>query len=147
MLFGKIILGALLLAGAGADLARRKIPNMLIAIGLCAFLAVAGRLLILGETAALAGCLSAGALAFGIHLVPWLLHNMGAGDVKLALVTGLLTGWGDWLGFLGMYCVMLLTASGVLFILGRKKPKTIPLAPFMAAAWFLNYLSLFAGTS
>ncbi|MCL1804618.1 MAG: prepilin peptidase [Clostridiales bacterium] len=141
MLFGKIILGGLLLAGAGTDLARRRIPNTLICIGLSAFAVAALLLLIRGDTASLTGCLGAGALAFAIHLAPWFMRGMGAGDVKLALVIGLLSGWEDWTGFLGMYCAVLLAASGILLILVRKKPKALPLAPFMAAAWYLHHLA------
>ena len=137
MIFGKIVLGALLLAGAGTDLARRKIPNALIGVGLGVFIVMACFLYSGHETSALTGCLLAGALSFFIHLVPWLMHSMGAGDVKLALVTGLLSGWKDWLGFLGAYSLVLILASVALLAIGKRKMKTLPLAPFMAAAWFL----------
>jgi len=140
MLIGKLVLSGLLLAAAGTDIAWRKIPNSLIAAGLAAFLIIAGRLYIRGETAVLAGCLGAGAAAFCIHLIPYLLRSMGAGDVKLALVMGLLMGWRDWTGFLGIYGIVMLVASGLLLIMGKRKPKTVPLAPFMTAAYFLYNL-------
>jgi len=143
MIFGKIVLGALLLAGAGTDLAQRKIPNALICAGLGAFAFIAWYVYSSRGTAALAGCFLAGALSFAIHLVPWLMHSMGAGDVKLALVTGLLSGWEDWLGFLGMYSLVLIVASVALLALGKKRASTLPLAPFMAAAWFLYQLAHF----
>jgi leader peptidase (prepilin peptidase)/N-methyltransferase len=136
MFYGKIVLGALLLGGAGTDLARRRIPNALILVGLGAFVALAASLYCGHETAVLTGCLWAGALSFLIHLIPWLTRSMGAGDVKLALVTGLLSGWEGWLGFLGAYSLVLIIASGALLVLGKKKAQALPLAPFMAAAWF-----------
>ena len=139
MLMNKVILSGLLLTGAGTDLAWRRIPNALILAGLGCFLASGGWLLYRGEGAALAGCLCAGALGFAIHLIPWLFKAMGAGDVKLALIVGLLTGWTDWLGYLSVYCVILLAGSGVLLLLGKNKPGAIPLAPFMAASWFLYF--------
>lgn len=140
MLLGKLILAGLLTAGAGTDLIRRKIPNVLICIGLAAFLVLAGRLYFGGDTAVLTGCLFAGALAFFIHLIPWLMGSMGAGDVKLALIIGLLTGWEEWLGYLGMYCAALLAASAIMLVRGKKRPKTVPLAAVMAAAWFAYYI-------
>jgi Flp pilus assembly protein protease CpaA len=137
----KVALGAMLLTGAGTDLARRRIPNVLIAVGLGIFAITTVILCKNHETELLAGRLLAGALSFLVHLIPWLMHGMGAGDVKLALVIGLLSGWADWLGFLGVYSIVLLLASGALLALGKRKPKTLPLAPFMAAAWFLYQIT------
>jgi prepilin signal peptidase PulO-like enzyme (type II secretory pathway) len=37
-----------------------------------------------------------------------------------------------------MYCAVLLAASLVLLVLGKKRPKTLPLAPFMTAAYLLS---------
>ena len=140
MFVGKVVLAALLLAGAGIDAAKRKIPNALICAGLASFALMAVQLFREGNTALLAGCLWAGTLSFFIHFIPWLTRSMGAGDVKLALVTGLLSGWEDWLGFMGAYSLVLLIASAALFALGRRKPETIPLGPLMAAAWFLYHI-------
>ena len=138
MALGKILLGGILLASAATDLMWRRIPNQLIGIGLISFFALAGWMLRRGEDALLAGCLYAGALSFFLHLIPWFLQGMGAGDVKLAFVIGLLMGWKDWAGFLGMYCVVLLFASVVFLSMGKRRPKTLPLAPFMTAAYFLH---------
>ena len=138
----KLVLAGLLLAATGTDLAGRKIPNALIGAGLCLFLASALWRLFGGDIAYCAGCLLAGALAFALHLVPYLLRGMGAGDVKLALVMGLLMGWQDWLGHLGCYCLVLLFAAALTLIPRKKKPKTLPLAPMMAAAYFLYLLPM-----
>ena len=141
MVYGRIVLACLLIAGAGTDLAWRRIPNAIVCAGLAVFATVAAQLLFNGQVAVFVGCLCAGTLAFAIHFVPWLLRKMGAGDVKMALLIGLLTGWQDWSGFISMYCVVLLVASCALLAMRKKKLDTLPLAPFMAAAWFLYYLS------
>ena len=141
MAWGRYALGGLLLGAACTDLAWRKIPNWLIAIGLGAFLAVAGGLLYLRDAALLAGCLRAGALAFALHLVPYACKSMGAGDVKLALVVGLLMGWEAWLGYLETFCTLAVLLSCMFLALGKRKPKTIPLAPVMAGAYFLYQIA------
>ncbi len=137
MFAGKIILGVLLLGAAATDLVSRRIPNLLILSGLGCFLILAVVLSFKGEAAAVPGCLAAGTLAFFIHFIPYRFHCLGAGDVKLAALIGFFLGWHYWLDFLGMYCVVLLGASFVLLFLGKKKPRALPLAPFMAAAYFL----------
>jgi len=193
-IFGKLVLGGLLLGAAGTDFRCRRIPNRLIAVGLVVFLAEVVWLCCLGERAMLAGRLVAGVLAFTLHLIPYGLKSMGAGDVKLALITGLLMGWEDWLGYLQVFCPVAILVSGVVLIAsrfarkqyaasvsaqdktpggdaasvpasdvapgcaivsgsepdiepgcdgvqeaGQRKPRTLPLAPVMAAAYFFYY--------
>ncbi len=137
MFAGKIILGVLLLGAAGTDLKSRRIPNFLILGGLGCFAILAAVLFVEGEAALLPGCLGAGMLAFFIHFIPYRFRCLGAGDVKLAALIGFFLGWKHWLDFLGMYCGVLLAASVVLLFLGKKRPRALPLAPFMAAAYFL----------
>ncbi|MCL1848433.1 MAG: prepilin peptidase [Clostridiales bacterium] len=134
MEFSKIILCGLLLGAAGTDLAWRRIPNGLICSGLAAFLTMAARQCLLRDMAGLIGCMAAGTLAFALHWIPYLRKSMGAGDVKLALVTGLLLGWEDWLKYLEVFCIFSLIVSGALWILRKDRTVTLPLAPVMAAA-------------
>ena len=165
VVLGKLVLGGLLLGAAGTDFRRRRIPNRLIIVGLVMFFAVAARLFYMGERGTLAGCLAAGLSAFALHLVPYWFNSMGAGDVKLALITGLLMGWGDWLGYLQVFCLAAMTASGAVLVAsriarkqyaasgpevapgcdgvqaaGQHKPRTLPLAPVMAASYILYYV-------
>lgn len=138
MLLGKLVLGGLLLGAAGTDMASRRIPNKLIGVGLAAFLVLAAWLGYARETAVLRGCMMAGALAFAIHLIPYMCKSMGAGDVKLSLVIGLLLGWEDWLGYLQIFCAVSLIVSCIVLIRAKKtKTKALPLAPVMAAAYFI----------
>jgi len=135
--FGRIVSCVLLLWSAGTDIVSRRIPNYLIGAGLAVFLIMASLLWYLSETALLAGCFAAGVLAFILHLVPYLRRVMGAGDVKLALVVGLLTGWEDWLNYLAVFCVISLFVSGFLLLQRRGRVKTLPLAPVMASSYIL----------
>ena len=75
------------------DLRTRRIPNWLMLAGLIAGFVLNGLLFgVQGlETAAL-GML----IGFGIYLVLYLLHAMGAGDVKFMAAVGSLVGWRWW---------------------------------------------------
>jgi len=90
---------ALLVVVIGAavfDLRSRRIPNWisvsgaLMGIGLNAFLADSAW----GAWYSLKGLL----LGFGVYFVLYLLHAMGAGDVKLMGAVGALVGAGNWFG-------------------------------------------------
>ncbi|MCL2121069.1 MAG: prepilin peptidase [Clostridiales bacterium] len=143
-----IVLGGLLLGAAGTDLAWRRIPNSLTCIGLGAFALLAGWLYYRGNAEIASGCLLAGALAFFVHLIPYLFHVMGAGDVKLALVTGLLLGWEAWPGYMSVFCLLSLLVSGALLLTGKRKNEPIPLAPVMAAAYMLYwFLRAYTGSA
>ena len=137
MLFGCLALGGILAGAAYTDIASRRIPNRLIVAGLCAFLLLACRLCLRQEMRLLAGCVKAGALAFATHLPLYQRKVMGAGDVKLALVVGLLLGWQHWLGYLYAFSAAALVVSGILLCRGNKKTKTLPMAPLMLAAYLI----------
>ena len=139
----RIFLGVLLLGAAGTDLLWRRIPNGLIIAGLSAFAALAFCLHRQRDTALLISCLAAGTAAFALHLIPYLYKSMGAGDVKLASVIGLLLGWEGWLGYLTAYCAVAFTVSGLLLLAGKRKVKSLPLAPVMTAAYLLYCLHPF----
>ena len=137
MTFGRLVLGLLLLWAAGTDIAWRRIPNPLICVGLAVFTIEAAWLWCVGEIDFLTGCVLAGIIAFVLHLIPYLLRSMGAGDVKLALITGLLLGWEAWLDYLGLFCAASLLVSGCVLLTGKHGRRTLPLAPVMASAYIL----------
>lgn len=86
-----IIIALLLLAALGGawDLRTRRIPNWLVLAGLIAGFVLNGVLYGLeGLERAGIGMLT----GFGIYLVLYLLHAMGAGDVKFMAAVGSLTG-------------------------------------------------------
>lgn len=83
--------GALAVAGVGAatDVATRRIPNWLTYSGM--LVAIAGRSLLQGWHG-LVSALAGGLIGGGVFLVFFLLHAMGAGDVKLITAIGCLAG-------------------------------------------------------
>ena len=143
MLFGKIVLACLFIAATFTDLHGRRIPNQLIVVGLAAFALISSWQIHIMGTPLVIGSLKAGGVAFAVHLIPYCFRQMGAGDVKLSLVTGLLLGWQGWMAYLAAYCAVLFAAALVLLLAGRQKPRTLPMAPFMAASFFISQISLF----
>ena len=90
------VLLILLIAAAVLDVRYRRIPNWLTVGG-----AVAGIVLnsaIGRPEAGAVFALEGMALGFGVYLLLYLLHAMGAGDVKLMGAVGALTGPSNWLG-------------------------------------------------
>jgi prepilin peptidase CpaA len=85
--------GALAVAGIGGatDVATRRIPNWLTYSGM--LVAIAGRTLLQGWHG-LGSALAGGLVGGGVFLVFFLLHAMGAGDVKLITAVGCLVGPG-----------------------------------------------------
>ena len=84
-----ILLIGLVLAAAATDLASRRIPNVLIAIGLIASLMVQTLSPMgLGGLAWLLGTLT----GFALFVPVYALRGMGAGDVKLMMVVGAFVG-------------------------------------------------------
>jgi prepilin peptidase CpaA len=98
------------------DYAQRRVPNWLNAAILAAGLSVqysfhAGAGVGWGVLGALVG--------FGVLIVPWLMHGMGAGDVKLMMAIGawlgpVLTLWGFAVGAVigGLAAVVMITTTG-----------------------------------
>ncbi|MDO8689418.1 MAG: prepilin peptidase [Dehalococcoidia bacterium] len=142
------------------DLERQMIPNRLVlpALPLAWLLSVLwplpeaarGVLVLLpaplmsgGVTPVLVQSLAGGLIAFLVMLIPWLLFpgGLGAGDVKLAALVGLATGFplallALLISFLGGGVVggaLLLTG-----VKGRKEP--IPFGPFLAIAAMVVFL-------
>ena len=141
MIFANIVLAILLILASKEDIDGRRIPNRLIIAGLYAFVALTAWLIYHRRLTALYGCLLAGSLAFVLYLIPYIAGVMGAGDVKLALVTGLLLGWEDWLGYLAVFCAVSILVSAAALLIRRKKATALPLAPVMAAAYFLSLIA------
>lgn len=82
---------------------------------------------------ALAGAVLLG----GLHLLPYLSGGMGAGDVKLAFMLGYWLGLPELSSYLGCYSLTLFIGTVLLLFLGKRRPKTLPLAPFIAFSWIL----------
>lgn len=83
--------GALVVAGVGgaADVVTRRIPNWLTYSGM--LVGIAGRTMLQGWHG-LGSALAGGLIGGGAFLVFFLLHAMGAGDVKLITAIGCLVG-------------------------------------------------------
>lgn len=84
------VLWALVGIAAVWDIAQRRIPNPLVLIGL--LLGAALQVQAHG-LAGLASGLGGVATAFAVLILPFHFRLMGGGDVKLAMVCGVFTGW------------------------------------------------------
>jgi len=143
-----VLLAFLLFAACGIALAiidaeLRRLPTPIIVTG------VVGVAVLLAGTAAIRGDLgsvltSLGAsLAMGaIFLVIALIRpdGMGLGDVRLAVLIGLVTGWVGWstavLAFLSAFLLGALAGLGVLLARRGDRRTAIPFGPWMlAGAW------------
>lgn len=111
-----VLLIPAILYASWIDYAQRRVPNWLnAAIAAAGFGAQAAFFGLDGVTAALLGLLT----GFGLLIVPWLMHGMGAGDVKLMAAIG---AWlGPWLTLLsfavgaivgGIVAVVMIVTSG-----------------------------------
>jgi len=85
------MIGALVVAGIGSvtDVATRRIPNNLTYLGMA--VAIAGRFLLQGWHG-LGSAVAGGLIGGGAFLIFFLLHTMGAGDVKLMTAVGSFAG-------------------------------------------------------
>ena len=149
-----------LMAAAVIDWRERRIPNKLVLSGLAAasalkalwmFKALAmasspgypgiGMRVGSGFAGALAdsfaGALAGGLLLGGLHLPPYLLTGLGAGDVKFAFLLGFWLKPAGSQRYLGVYAFTLAVTAVFLAAAGRRRPASLPLAPFMAFAGFL----------
>ena len=93
----RILLSVLVIVAAIWDISTRRIPNWLTLSGV--ILGV-GLNTFLFQTEGLWFSLKGLGLALGVYLVLYLLHAMGAGDVKLMAAIGASAGWANWLGIL-----------------------------------------------
>jgi prepilin peptidase CpaA len=113
----KIICALFLLAALGAawDLSTRRIPNWLVLAGLVAGFTLNGVLYGLeGLAQAGIGMLT----GFGIYLILYLLHAMGAGDVKFMAAVGSLVGWRWWFHIF-LASVIMGAIAGVILALSK----------------------------
>ncbi len=111
------------------DLAQRRIPNRLIALGLACGVLSAG---LTGDLAAIGGALLGMAVALGMLIVPFARGWMGGGDVKLLMVCGAFTGW------MGTLEILLIGTAvhGVIsmgWLMARRAGKDLRGVPFAVA--------------
>jgi prepilin peptidase CpaA len=92
----EVVLLIVVLAAAIYDVRYRRIPNWTSVSGALAGLGLNSFLY--GGALGLAFALKGLALGFGLYLVLYTLHAMGAGDVKLMGAVGAIVGWQDWVG-------------------------------------------------
>ncbi len=96
-----------------------------------------------GATDILVDSLIAGAIGFGMLLLPFIVYpsGMGAGDVKLALMIGLMTGVPQ----VFVAIILAILAGGLISILlltlrVRKRREAIPFGPFLATGAMVGLL-------
>jgi len=117
------LLLALVLAAAAYDLAYRRIPNWLTAIGILLGLA-ANTFLYRGWPGlwfSLAGLLAASVVYFALYSV----RAMGAGDVKLMAAVGSFAGWQNWIGIFLITAILGGIAAMILITLRGRVRKTL----------------------
>jgi prepilin peptidase CpaA len=93
----RIFLEVLVIIAAIWDIRTRRIPNWLTLSGVILGVALNTFLF---EINGLWFSLKGLGVAFGVYFVLYLLHAMGAGDVKLMAAVGAAAGAGNWLGIL-----------------------------------------------
>lgn len=140
--FGRLSLLVVCTIAAWSDWQSRRIPNPLILAGLTAAVLLAfAECIVQGSWRALINRLPAGVLFMLLHWFLYYCGQMGAGDVKLALVIGLLLGWQQWTVYLSYYGLVLSSFSIYLIVRLRKfRHRSLPLAPVMGAACLLYLL-------
>src|SRR6478752_1136527 len=113
------------------DIRQRRLPNWLTVPGAVAILMCAGAA---GHGApALAGALALFAIYLALHVIAP--AGLGAGDVKLAIGIGALTGaFGIDVWFLAALGAPLLTAAWAVFAVVRRSASTVPHGPSMCVA-------------
>lgn len=125
-----LVIGGWLIALSIYDLRERRLPNVLTLPGAAVILAVAvlaGR-----ATPAVLGAAALGALYLVVHLIDP--AALGAGDVKLAIGLGALTGtFGMDVWLLGAFGAVLLTALAGVVVVSRGG-STVPHGPSMCVA-------------
>lgn len=107
----QFLLIVLVLPAAVFDFRSRRIPNWLCVTG---FVAGLGANAALGGWAGLKASLLGFAVAFGLYFVLYLLHAMGAGDVKLMGAAGAITGLHTWLAIFAATSIFGMIAALVL---------------------------------
>jgi prepilin peptidase CpaA len=121
----KVLVAALVITAGIYDIRYRRIPNWLSLAGVLAGFAVnafSGRALLAAEGFG---------LALLIYFPLWLLHAMGAGDVKLMAAVGALVGWQAWL-IIFFITSILGGIAALLLMLGKKR--------FRKTLWNIAYI-------
>ena len=119
----EVVLLALVLGAAVYDVRYRRIPNWIsvggsaVGVALNAFLGPP----MFGWAFALKGL----ALGFGAYFVLYLLHAMGAGDVKMMAAVGSLVGWEDWIGIFILTAILGGIAAICLATMRKRLGKTL----------------------
>ncbi len=113
----QFLLIVLVLPAAVFDFRSRRIPNWLCVSGFLAGLAANAAL---GGWAGLRGSLIGFAAGFGLYFVLYLLHAMGAGDVKLMGAVGAVAGLWSWLAIFAATSIFgMIAAVGLALARGR----------------------------
>jgi prepilin peptidase CpaA len=118
----RIFLEVLVILAAIWDVRTRRIPNWLTLAGVVLGVALNTFLF---EINGLWFSLKGLGLAFGVYFVLYLLHAMGAGDVKLMAAVGAAAGWGNWLGILVLTSVAGAVAGLLLVAFKGRLRKTL----------------------
>ncbi len=121
------ILLTLVLGAAVYDVRYRRIPNWLTVGGLVIGLALnafIGRNDVRPGWPGLRFALVGFAVAFGIYVVLYALHAMGAGDVKLMAAIGALVGWQNWFGIFVLTAIVGGVMGFILIVRKRRVGKT-----------------------
>ncbi len=126
-LIGTALLVLVLTAGA-YDIRFRRIPNWLSVSGVALG---AGLNLLLSGASGISFALKGLGLGFGFYLLLYLLHAMGAGDVKLMAAIGALAGWRGWLGIF-FFSAIVGGIVGLIAVILRKRVK--------ATFWNIGYI-------
>ncbi|MGQ9918043.1 MAG: A24 family peptidase [Bryobacteraceae bacterium] len=124
----QFLLIVLVLPAAVLDFRSRRIPNWLCVAGFAAGVAANTAL---GGLGGLKASLAGFGVAFGLYFVLYLLHAMGAGDVKLMGAAGAVTGLHTWLAIFAATAVFgMMAAPGLALAKGR----------FLSTLWNVGYL-------
>ncbi len=119
----EVILLTLVLGAAVYDVRYRRIPNWLTVSGVLIGLALntfTGRNDLRPGWPGLRFSLIGLAVGFGIYVVFYALHAMGAGDVKLMAAVGALVGWQDWFGIF-IFTALIGGAMALILIVRKRR--------------------------
>ena len=119
------------------DLTERRVPNVLIAVGLLSGL---GLQMATGGWAGLGGALAGILVAFAVLIVPFSMRWLGGGDLKLVLVCGAFLGWRGALAIIlvgaalnGLLALTVLAATRIANAAGKPLPQKIQQVPVALA--------------
>jgi prepilin peptidase CpaA len=125
----EVLLLIIVLAAAVYDVRYRRIPNWISVSG--ALSGVALNSFLYHGAPGLVFALKGLAVSFGLYLLLYMLHAMGAGDVKLMGAVGAIVGWRDW------FAIFLISAivGGIMAMV-----LTLSKGRFMKTFWNIGYI-------